>query len=280
MGRNKKKDCDGWVQIYNQLKELFMSSFKWENLPSTVNQRFLELMLFDEGKCVFFKDEEIGHLALRGILNGQIDLYGEYTKIRAFASNGYQNDKLVNHKNSVMIFNNYVRDSPHIRIKQFAERIWKIEKTIDLNIHQQKTNKIMKTSKKTELTVKNMLMQIDEFNPAVFVDKDLDVGGTIVYDLSTPYITDKLEEQKRKLWNEALSFIGIENNFSEKNERLTAGEVLVSNGLAIANRNAKLQARQKAVEEINGIFNLNIEVKNNHLSVLDFEENGGGENFE
>jgi len=120
MGRNKNRHYDekcGWVQIFNQLKELYISSFKWSNLPSTVNPRFLELLLFDNGKCVFFKDDEIGFLSLRAILNGQIDVYGEWTKIRAFASNGYQNSDLLNHSNAVLIYNNNVRDTPHFRIK-------------------------------------------------------------------------------------------------------------------------------------------------------------------
>lgn len=281
MGKKNKynEHCD-WVQIFNQLKELYISSFKWENLPSTVNPRFLELLLFDNGKAVFFNDDILGYLGLRVILNGQIDVYGEWTKLRAFASNGYQNSDLTNHKNAVIIYNNQVRDTPHYRIKQFAKRIANIEKTIDINIHQQRTPKLIQTDKKTELTIKNIYKQYDEYEPAIFVNKSLNASDMFVYDTTAPYITDKLEEERRKLWNEALSYIGIENNFSEKNERLTSGEVLVSNGLAIANRNSKLQARQNAVKEINDIFGLNIEVKNNHLSILDLEKDEGGVEIE
>ena len=52
-------------QYYNRLTELSISMFEWKNLPDTVDPRYLELTLFTDGQAVFFKDEEIGFLALQ-----------------------------------------------------------------------------------------------------------------------------------------------------------------------------------------------------------------------
>ncbi len=267
-------DKDGWLQIFNNLKELFITSFSWINLPPEINQRFLELSLFDYGKVVFFKDDVIGYLSLKANLAGQLDVYYEPTKIRAYGGNGYQKE-LFNHKDAVIIFNNYVRNTPISRIKQFAQRIYNLERTIDINIHAQRTPLILRTSKKQELTIKNLYLKYDGYAPIIFMDDKFDMNNFEVLKTDAEYVADKLEKQKNKLWNEALSYIGIENNFSEKNERLTKNEVLVSNGLAIANRNSKLQARQKAIDEINKIFDLNISVEVNNLSYLEFENDGG-----
>lgn len=268
---------DGWLQIYNMLKELFITSFSWENLPPQINQRFMELSLFDYGKVAFFEDDVLGYLSLKANLAGQLDVYYEPTKIRAYGGNGYQRE-LTNHKDAVIIYNNYVRDTPAKRIKQFAKRIYNLERTIDINIHAQRTPIVIKCSKKQELTLKNLYQQYDGKKPVIFIDDEIDLEKKFqVLNTNSPYVADKLEEQKRKLWNEALSYIGIENNFSEKNERLTKNEVLVSNGLAIANRNSKLQARQKAVEEINKLFGLEISVEINNLSYLEVESDGGEE---
>ena len=42
---------------YNRMKLLAMSVFKWENLPDSCSERFLEMALFDYGKAVFCNDD-------------------------------------------------------------------------------------------------------------------------------------------------------------------------------------------------------------------------------
>ena len=86
--------------------------------------------------------------------------------------------------------------------------------------------------------------------------------------------------------NETLSFSGIENNFSEKNERLVSNEVLVSNGMAIATRQSRLESRLHFLEQAKKLFPEfeNVEVIVNVVSVLDFQDqeqnqnNGGDDN--
>lgn len=276
MIRNKNELEIGEYLIFNILKELFITSFKWINLPEEVNERFLELALFESGKVAFFEDEEIGFLTLKATLAGNLDVYYEPTKIRAMGGNGYQKE-LHNKKDTIIIYNNFVRDTPTKRISDFAKRIYNLERTIDINIHAQRTPIIIKCSKKQELTLKNLYKNYDGFKPVIFVDDNMDLSNFAVLKTDSPFVADKLEEQKRKLWNEALSFIGIENNFSEKNERLTKNEVMVSNGLAIANRNSKLLAREKAAKDINALFDLEIGIEVNNLSFLEFENENNAE---
>jgi hypothetical protein len=275
MAKNKFVDAPTgrYWEIYNILKELFMTSFSWKGLPPSVNQRFLELSLFDFGKVVFFKDDIMGHLTLKAIVAGTLDVYYEPTTIMAYGGNGYQKT-LHSNKDCIIIYNNFVRDTPHIRVLDYAKRIHQIEKTIDINVHAQKTPILIKTSQKHLLTLKNFYKQYDEFEPVIIVDSDLDELSKIgVVETNAEFIARDLMDLKKQIWNEALSYIGIENNSAEKNERLTANEVMVSNGLAVASRNAKLQARQEAVDKINELFGLSIEVDINNESV--FEVEGG-----
>ena len=276
MSKQPKDPVVGEQLIFNILKELFITSFKWVNLPVEVNERYLELALFESGKVAFFEDDEVGFLTLKATLAGNLDVYYEPTKIRVMGGNGYQKE-LYNKKDTILIYNNFVRDTPTKRISDFAKRIYNLEKTIDINIHAQRTPIIIKCSKKQEFTLKNLYYKYDGFKPVLFVDDEMDLSKFAVMNTTAPFVADKLEEQKRKVWNEALSFIGIENNFSEKTERLTKNEVMVSNGLAIASRNSKLQARQKAVEKINEMFDLEIEVEINNLSFLEFENENNDE---
>jgi hypothetical protein len=275
---NELQPSSTWISIYNNLKELYLSTFKWVNLPEGLNQRYLELQLFEFGRIAFFKDEIANrYLALKCNQVGNPDVYGEPINIHSYAESGVYQKDLINHKNGVLIYNNLVRDTPQLRIMDFAKRLYRFERTIDVNVNAQKTPFIILCDKKNELTMKNIYGQISEdFKPAVFVDKDIDLGLIKVLKTDAPIIFDKLQEQKKNLWNEVLSYIGIENNSAEKNERLVKSEVMVSNGLAIANRNAKLYARQTAIDEINGLFGLNILIEVNNLSYLEFENDSGG----
>lgn len=254
--------------IYNILKELYITSFSWENLPNSINPRFLELSLFDYGKVAFFRDEVLGLVSLKATQVGPLNVYYEPTKIHAFGGNGYQKT-ITNFSECIIVYNNFVRDVPQYRILQYATRLWNLEQTIDINVHAQKTPVLIKTSKKQELTVKNLYQQYEDYKPVVVVDEGLDTNSISTVDTKAEFVARDLFDLKKQIWNEALSYIGIENNSAEKNERLTANEVLVSNGLAIASRNSRLKARETSVDRINELFGENIRVKINNESMLE-----------
>lgn len=286
MGKNKNvsssdllNGChESWWDIYYILKELYMTTFKWVNMPIEVNTRYLELRLFETDNVVFFQDKDLaygerqGYVTLHGALIGNLDVYFEPLNVNVIGGNSYNNN-FTNHRDCVVIYNNNIRIPPNIRIKSYAKRIFNLEKTIDVNVQAQKTPyAVAVKDTNVEFSMKNLMSQIDEFKPFVFVDPNIDIENAIkVIPMVAPLVADKLNEIKRKLWNEALSYIGIENNSSEKNERLTPDEILVSNGLAIANKNSRLLARQRAVREINSMFNLDISIEVNNIGLLENE---------
>ena len=116
MGKYKKKTAFGesladnsqsYMFYVDRLTELAISMFRWENLPESVDERFLELALFQKGAAVFFEDEVMGYLALTTLFSGGFDVYNVPRERRAFAVNGYQ--KQLNENDSVLIFNNRLR---------------------------------------------------------------------------------------------------------------------------------------------------------------------------
>jgi len=265
------KPLGTYWEIYFNLRELYITSFKWENLPASVNERYLELSLFNYGRCVFFNDPLIGHLVLKATMRGNLDHYYEPKLLRAFGGNGYQKN-LTNHEDSAVIYNNYNRDIPHIRILDYAKRIYAIERAMDVNVNAQKTPFILTGNKNQVHSLKQMYKKIDDNEYVIIKDNAMSDDAIQVLETNAPYVAGDLQELKKDLWNEALSFIGIENNSSEKNERLTQGEVLVSNGLAKSNRNSRYRARNKAIEEINVLFSLDINIEYTNPSVLEDSE--------
>ncbi|MBR2871004.1 MAG: hypothetical protein IKB98_06500 [Clostridia bacterium] len=250
--RNKRA-----YQVYlNKITELCISMFEWKNLPETVDPRYLELALMSDGRAVFFKDEVMGYLALRCMIGGRWNVYDIPTERTAYAVNGYQNR--LNPEDSVIIYNNMLRTPSIMEIETYAERLWDLDRTIDINIKAQKTPLLLQCNEKQRLTLINLYKNYDGNMPVIFADKNLDMDSLGVVKTDAPFIADGLFAMKTHLWNEMLTYMGISNISYQKRERLISDEVTRSQGGTIAIRYSKLNARRQACDEINRMFGLNI----------------------
>lgn len=247
-----------YIQYYNRLTELAINVFEWKNLPPTVDPRFLELTLFADGMALFFRDDVLGYLGLQTMIGGPLDVYRIPIYRRAYASNGYQLER--DPTNSVIIFNNYLHTNCLLDIEMYAKRLYEIERAIDVNVKGQKTPILIKTSENQRLVMKNLYKQYDGNEPFIFGDKNLDVNGVEVLNTNVPFISDALQILKRQIWNEALTYIGIENSNTEKKERLVTDEIDSNLGGVRAQVLTRLNARKDAAVKINAMFGLNIEV--------------------
>lgn len=258
-----------YLQYYMHLTELAMSMFEWKNLPDTVDARFLELTLFEDGQIVFFKDEELGYLCLQCAVNGGFNVYRIPTNRRAYAVNGYQ--KNLTENDSVIIYNNFLRTNSMLDVRNFAERLYNIDRAIDVNINAQKTPILIKCDEQQRLTMLNTYQQYDGNQPVIFGDKALNTNAFQVLNTGAPLVADKLYTLKTQLWNECLTYLGISNINVQKKERLITDEVTRNQGGTIASRYSRLEARRQACEQINRMFGLDIEC--NYRDIADDLEN-------
>lgn len=257
--RSAELNNQTYIDYYERLMELALNVFEWENLPPTVDERFLELTLYEYGYCLYFNDEIIGNLALTCTIGGQLDVYRIPILRRAYAVNGY--NKLCKSSDSVLIFNNYLHTPTQLTIELFARRLYEIERAIDVNVKAQKTPTAILASEQQRLTMQNLYMQYDGNEPFIFGDKNMDLEGIKSIKTDAPFVADKLQILKHQIWNEALTFCGIENSNADKKERLVSDEVGSNYGNIEAQRNVMLNARRQAVEKINRMFGTNINVK-------------------
>lgn len=248
-----------YMQYLRRLMELSMSMFEWKNLPSTVDPRYIELRLFETGSVVFFKDDVLGELCLDCIQQGNFDVYGNPITRRAYSCyNNYQ--KVLNDKDSVIIWNNYLRTNSVTDIQLYAKRLWDLDRSVDVNAKAQKTPLLIQCNEKQRLTMKNLYMQYDGNTPFIFADNNIDINGIKAISTQAPYVADKLYQLKNQIWNEALTYLGISNLNINKQERLITDEVSSSQGSTISSRYSRLECRRQAVEKINEMFGLDIEV--------------------
>lgn len=265
MGR--KRDRPFWESAamnnatYNQysrrLTELCLSRFTWLNLPETVDSRFLELTLFEQGQAVFFEDDGgLGYLCLANIGGGEFDVYRTPKQRRAYAVNGYT--KNLDETDSVIIYNNFMRTNSLLDVEMFARRLYNIDRAIDVNVNSQKTPILIRCEESQRLTLENLYQKYDGNQMLIFADKSLDPRNFSVLNTQSPYVADKLQELKANLWNEALTYLGVTNMTFNKKERLTNDEVMRMQGGAFASRNSPLKARQNACKKINEMFGLDV----------------------
>lgn len=248
-----------YVQYYNRLMELSMSMFEWKNLPDTVDERYLELGLFSSGCMVFFKDDVIGELALNMTYQGGFDIYGEPTKRRAY-SRYNQFQTTLDKDNSVIIWNNMLRTNSALDVQMFAYRLYNLDRIVDINANAQKTPVLITCDEKQKLTMKNLYMQYEGNYPVIFGDSNLDIKSLSVLKTDAPFVSDKIYDLKIKIWNEALTYLGISNINTTKKERMITDEVIRNQGGTIASRYSRLESRRRAVKKINKMFELNITV--------------------
>lgn len=248
-----------YVQYYNRLMELSMSMFEWKNLPDTVDERYLELGLFSSGCMVFFKDDVIGELALNMTYQGGFDIYGEPTRRRAY-SRYNQFQTTLDKDNSVIIWNNMLRTNSALDVQMFAYRLYNLDRIVDINANAQKTPVLITCDEKQKLTMKNLYMQYEGNYPVIFGDNNLDIKSLSVLKTDAPFVSDKIYDLKVKIWNEALTYLGISNINITKKERMITDEVIRNQGGTIASRYSRLESRRRAVKKINKMFGLNITV--------------------
>lgn len=264
MGRHKRTNFEEsannnvltYMQYFNRLTELSISMFEWKNLPDSIDPRFLELTLFKDGQAVFFEDEALGHLALQVTTKGGFDVYRIPIKRRAYAVNGYQRD--LTNKDSVMIYNNYLHKNSQLDVRQFAMRLYNLDRIIDVNANAQKTPILVQGTEQQRLTLLNLYKEYDGNSPVIFGDKNLDINSLKSVSTQAPYVADKIYQLKTQIWNEALTYLGISNINVQKKERLISDEVTRNQGGTIASRYSRLESRREACKKINDMFGLDI----------------------
>lgn len=262
MSRRKQNIRSTFVfhQEYTRLKNIAMSVFEWEGLPETCNARFLEKCLYENGRAVFVDDPVMGFLNLRVNPTDTMNVYEEPTGYWAYSVN--YDSKHFDREHCVYIRNNYAEHATDEMMLMFAERLAKIQIAIDININAQKTPLLIRTDDKTKLSMNAVYNQYDGDKPVIVVDKSMSDKPIEVLRTDAPFIADKLREEKRAVWNEALEFLGLNTNPSDKKkERLITSEVSANDEQIDIQFETMLLCRQEACDKINELFGLNVSVK-------------------
>lgn len=258
---------DTYIDYLERLKKIAMSMFEWVNLPDSMDGRFIEKCLFYSGQAALLENKDGIKINTRACSAGELNIYELPTQINCFSIgfsttkkkyDGFATDGINPSDYCVYVLNNQNRYPTAPTLELFAYRLWQAQRTADVNISVNKLPYLISVDENRRLTMENLINQIDENRPAIFGTDEM--GSMIkealkILPTNPPFIADKLNQYKTEIWNEALTFLGI-NNLAEKKERLISDETNSNNELINLNLQSYLVPRRKACEEFNKLFGL------------------------
>ena len=254
-----------YIDYLERLKKIATSMFEWVNLPDSMNARYLELTLYYKGQASLLYDNNYGFINTQACDSGYINIYGLPTLVNcySYSYNAMRSTYVAGSdengekdKECILVLNNYMRVPTATTLELFAYRLAELQRTFDVNVKSQKFPVLIRTDQKQIFTLKKMYEEYDGNTPAIFADKNLVTDDALkAIKTDAPLILNELNDAKREIWNEALTFLGV-SNLSEKRERLITSEADSNNELINLNLQSYLVPRQQACKEFNDKFGL------------------------
>ena len=252
-----------YIDYLERMKKICLSMFEWENLPDSMNSRYLEMCLYYKGQAALLYDNDYGYINTQAADSGYINIYGLPTSINCYSYSYNQTRDLyvpggsgTKDEGCILVMNTYERVPTAATIELFAKRLAEAQRTADININAQRTPIMILTDRNQELSMKNMYAEYEGNTPVIFGDRNqLNLDSINVIKTDAPFVAKDLMEYKVQIWNEFLTTMGV-SNLSEKRERLVTSEVDSNNELVNLNLQSFLAPRKQACKEFNEKFGL------------------------
>ena len=262
----RPKDVDGVANTsslyYREwlLKKL-LSRFEFKNIPTFWDADYFLEVLFLEGRvCV--TDTAMGILPFKCGLTG-IGVFEQPTTC-VIANPVLGNFERTIDVDCALLRLQYNYQGAGWLINRYATLLAMCDSAVSVNLMNSKSAFIFKAASKAQAeTIKKMYDEITMGRPAVFVGENGAINSENVYNIPVKqnFVADDIQLLKRKIINEFLTDIGINNTNLEKRERLTDDEVNANNDEVIANIQHWMDNLKDGVSRINKLYNLNMSVE-------------------
>ena len=263
-----------FIDFFDRLKRVATSIFKWKNLPETMNERWLELCLFYKGMAGILKHDDYGIINTEASWSGNIDIYGLPTLVYCYSTSffseqrvrydgkvsieelskiyGIQNENL---KEAILVMNNIDMQPTFIAMELFAYRLYKVQRTIDINLDLIKKPFIIGCNEQDKLSMQKFMMDVENNQNMIFATADFDPSNSIkIFDLNVNNHVEELENEKRAILSEALTTLGVNSILVDKAERLISDEGKKDNEFINYNLQYYWKQRKVACDQFNKLF--------------------------
>lgn len=248
---------------FNYFYNIYITRFKWKNLPDEILPSAIEELLFWNGRAIFLR--EGGPYGFYAVMKyagyGQQDIYGFSNERIGMAKQYFE---FRGKSDSVLLRDNYT-DYPAARtIRMFAASLAEMRVTRDLNLRAQRTPFVTYGTTNKTKSFNNIFRMIDDGIPYIQLDREQFTPEDLqVLDVNAPVVFPAIENEMRVEIVNCLAMLGIFAVYDAKKERLTANESAGNIGEIEMNRNGSSELRKRSCEQINRVFGLNVDVEFN-----------------
>lgn len=202
------QNIDNYMVWYERLKLLALSVYKWDGLPESCNERFIEEQLYLKGKVGFFDHEDYGLVNSDITADGKLNQYNE--PVAYMLNSVVWNEKRPSSE-CVLVKNNSQEIPTGVFVRHFAQRLKTIQEAIDTNVDLQKFTTMILCDEKERLTFKNLIAQYKGGSPFIYGSKYLNLSSIQPLPVNAPFIAKELYPMLHEVYNDALKFLGIKS---------------------------------------------------------------------
>lgn len=288
-----------WQDVFNRMVSLVVNLYKWEGLPTTIDEYFFEEQLLFRGIAGVIKMTDDIYLGLPVVGCGQMNIYYEHSTYRA-VSIGFSEEFNAITKYNKDIFemiqaaggtarakydgcvckDNY-QGYPLIEtIRIYTDKIVDKMRAIDTLAKQLKYSSIIETDEDSKVAMQQAIKDIDQNIIAIFASSAISTRLRESKAIPTNNAAAALTTAWNDLtstWSEFNTALGINNmNRTEKRERLLVDEVNSNNQETKANGFYRLDQRLHFCENMKAAFGLDITCVERHPAEEQESEDGNG----
>lgn len=258
-----------FMKQLNNLEGITIGRFNWDFPKDSIlhNQDyFIERTLLYNTRMIYYNSKKLGKKVLlpaNGL--GDLNLFGNYNKYKAFAMNGFE--EIVDADDCVVLWDRIDRNTfTYINIILTAERLADIQRTCDVRMNNHKKPIIWGIDQDTIASFNKMYEDLTNNVPAIplrndmFQDDDKIKPLQMINDAN--FLNNDLFTYSQKILNNYYCQMGIDYNpETGKKERLVTDEVQSNNEQVENNRYVYLYPRQLFCEQVKEKFGDDIKVE-------------------
>lgn len=265
-----------WAEFqihFNWIMNLARNEFKYENLPVTIDKKYLENNFLYRGKCsvtdIYGEPFSVG-------INpyNTLTIFGKPAKGQAITADGRSFDVTfyweylnnIDESNSVIGYDNEGEMPPIIEIIRRAEILADTLRSIESAIKLSKIPAIIDGPEELKRSVLDFLTNWQD-NVPIYVGLKKGMANALeVVDLpNTAERIKDLTDAYNDMLEKTMRDFGINvNTNSDKKERMTQVEVIGNVSLNTLTEECRLQSRKEFIDRVNKKFGTNIVVKSNY----------------
>lgn len=262
---NRRAYVDKWLELIDRWT---LNRIRWEGLPDTVDERWLERTLTHFGYALWWNGNDANtgleynsepiHMATKCVLQGPPDIYDNRHQYMAIGTNySYQ----VPEGEGVVIWNSTTRRQTWQVLVQYANDLADLDFLMRTNRNQQRWTSIIAGKETAINDAERILQSLDAGEPAIITTNDIsDKVGIINLSMDVPYKQADFHDDKESVLSELYSFLGIVNVGRDKASYMNYSETEMSNDAIARVREDLLWPRRQAAEQINAKWGLNVSV--------------------